>query len=196
MARTTALRSARRFLWRFVLLVSTGLAVDAAEQTRIGDSELTHAGSGTAALGDRKAVHEMRTEKDLSAGPQGARRRLWEATTALSASYLTGANGFIIKGKTINGYLGRASSTVGDVNNDGVDDFIFGEDGGYRAYVIFGRDWKSSSFPAEVDLGTLDGTNGFSIIGRTNAQMGLMCGGGGDHNNDGIADILVAAPTA
>uniref|UniRef100_A0A0G4GNA4 EGF-like domain-containing protein n=1 Tax=Chromera velia CCMP2878 TaxID=1169474 RepID=A0A0G4GNA4_9ALVE len=155
--------------------------------------ELTHAASAVPRKGG--GGHATGRE-NLKAAAGTQRRRLWDATTVLSSSYLTGSNGFYVAGVTSQGNLGGASgiTTVGDVNNDGVDDFILGEGGAGNAYVIFGRDWKSSSFPAEIDLSTLDGTNGFKIIGSTSTLFAWTFGtGGGDFNNDGIADIIIGA---
>ena len=61
-------------------------------------------------------------------------------------SSLDGTNGFLLDGEAVGDYSGAAVSAAGDINGDGVDDFIVGavlsdangSDSG-RSYVIFGR---------------------------------------------------------
>jgi FG-GAP repeat len=49
--------------------------------------------------------------------------------------------------------------------------------------------------PAVVDLTTLDGTNGFKIIGVSISDAtGTSVSSAGDFNGDGIADLLIGAP--
>jgi VCBS repeat-containing protein len=116
-------------------------------------------------------------------------------------SGLNGTNGFTIDGLFSGDQSGFSVSGVGDVNNDGVDDFILGArfadtgsgDEG-QSYVIFG---DSAGFPANFDLSTLDGTNGFEINGSVldiSGLSGFSVAGAGDINGDGIDDILVGAP--
>uniref|UniRef100_A0A0G4H4W2 Uncharacterized protein n=1 Tax=Chromera velia CCMP2878 TaxID=1169474 RepID=A0A0G4H4W2_9ALVE len=143
--------------------------------------------------GGGDSVATRHTGENLAAGAETRRRRLWDATTVLSSSYLTGSNGVFLPGPVLSDYIGRGGSIIGDVNNDGVDDFVLGGTDQY-AYVIFGRDWKSSSFPAEMDLSSLDGTNGFRVDGISSTHFGIECSGGGDFNKDGIADFLIGAP--
>ena len=52
-------------------------------------------------------------------------------------------------------------------------------------------DWTGA--PA-VDLGSLDGTNGFRIAGETGDLLGESVRSAGDVNGDGIADMIVGAP--
>ncbi|MFO1349669.1 MAG: integrin alpha [Gammaproteobacteria bacterium] len=65
----------------------------------------------------------------------------------LELSSLNGANGFRANGVTASDYSGRAISGLGDVNGDGLDDFIIGAPGASpsgnslagSSYVVFGR---------------------------------------------------------
>ena len=108
---------------------------------------------------------------------------------------LDGSNGF-----SISGVDGWANSNIGDVNGDGIDDFIIGasradangiELAG-QAYVIFGT---AGSFPSNIDITDLDGSNGFAINGINSRDFaGSSVSGLGDVNGDGIDDFIIGAP--
>ncbi len=87
----------------------------------------------------------------------------------LNLSDLNGTNGFKISGVAANDLAGRPVASAGDLNGDGFADLIVGAWGsapnGARsgsAYVVFG---KATGFAANVDLSSLDGTNGFKLSG-------------------------------
>lgn len=111
---------------------------------------------------------------------------------------LAPSEGFAIVGLTNYDRAGFSVSRAGDINNDGIDDFIIGtrnafvpESGnrGGTAYVVFGSNGLSS-----VDLAALDGTNGFRVTGtQDNAYTGRSVSSAGDINGDGFDDIIVGA---
>jgi uncharacterized protein with PIN domain len=115
-----------------------------------------------------------------------------------------GSEGFVLKG--INGYdfSGSAVSGAGDVNGDGVDDFVIGaataEPPGLpyagESYVVFGR---TTGFPAALELESLfpdqggDGSAGFVLTGRFFDFSGVSVRHAGDVNGDGIDDLIIGA---
>jgi hypothetical protein len=126
---------------------------------------------------------------------------------SLELSSLNGANGFVLRGA--NGELsGRALSSAGDVNGDGVDDLVVGAyhadtrpngpipvQSAGKTYVVFGRDVATEgSFPASTDLSTLDGFNGFVVNGiQPFDYSGEAVASAGDINGDGVDDVVIGA---
>ncbi|PLS21305.1 calcium-binding protein [Neptunicoccus cionae] len=115
-------------------------------------------------------------------------------------SALDGINGFTLNGAAAGDFFGFSVSAAGDVNGDGIDDFMigaYGVDFGRQldagtTYVVFG---STSGFPANLDPSALDGTNGFAVIGKGYVNhSGFSVSDAGDVNGDGFADILIGAP--
>lgn len=91
-------------------------------------------------------------------------------------------------------------ASVGDVNGDGVDDFLLGAytstpwGSGIAvpgaAYVVFG----GAGATGEIDTANL-GTKGFTIVGPTRQRdrLGISVSPAGDVNGDGKADLLIGA---
>ncbi|MBD2295802.1 FG-GAP repeat protein [Anabaena sphaerica FACHB-251] len=118
-------------------------------------------------------------------------------------STLNGTNGFtIINGPIHDDHLGYSISNAGDVNGDGIDDIIIGaplddpneENNAGSSYVVFGT---NQGFPTTIDISTLNGINGFTLIGGTEGDgSGHSVSAAGDINGDGIDDLVIGAPFA
>src|SRR4028119_2192832 len=122
---------------------------------------------------------------------------MFEPTFNLSD--LDGSNGFAINGIAAYDESGRSVSSAGDVNGDGFDDLIIGaflaDPNGIsyagQSYVVFG---SNSGFGADLNLSTLDGSNGFAINGiAANDLSGRSVSSAGDVNGDGFDDLIIGA---
>lgn len=90
---------------------------------------------------------------------------------------------------------------IGDLNGDSIADFAIGAPqtnvgaavNAGRVYVVFGR---RGGFPSGVDLNSLNGSNGFIVNGLERGDLfGASLSGAGDVNGDGVADLIVGAPS-
>ncbi|KAF2515222.1 HYR domain-containing protein [Flavobacterium foetidum] len=128
--------------------------------------------------------------------------------TQIAVANFNGAQGFKIYGEQLTREAGFSVNNAGDINGDGISDFIIGALGGYStmygnakkyraiagaAYVVFG---KSSGFPPHIDLGLLDGTNGFAVrddkSDTRHSPFGYNVSTAGDINGDGIDDFMIS----
>jgi len=114
----------------------------------------------------------------------------------------SGTNGdqgisYVVFGKSNSGF---SVSGAGDVDADGYDDIIVGApfaestngDQGI-SYVIFGK----SSFSSSFDLSSINGSNGFRILGDdANDKAGFSVSDAGDVDADGYDDVIIGAPEA
>ena len=112
-------------------------------------------------------------------------------------STLNGTNGFRLDGIGPGDRSGYAVSSAGDVNGDGFDDVILGArladgltgaDAG-ESYIVFGA---AGGFAADLDLSTLNGTNGVRLDGvDPYDRSGVSVSSAGDVNGDGFDDVIV-----
>jgi Ca2+-binding RTX toxin-like protein len=117
---------------------------------------------------------------------------------SLGLGGLSGGNGVRLVGAGPEELTGFSVSGAGDINRDGFADVIVGAlqadpDGRTNAgesYVVFGR----GNLGATLDLGTLNGNNGFTVEGvAAGDQSGVSVSEVGDVNGDGRADFIVGA---
>ncbi len=120
-------------------------------------------------------------------------------SASIDVTTLNGTNGFSISGIDAADQSGLSVASAGDLNNDGLADLIIGAAGGDpgaranagEAYVLFGR---TGGFAANIDLASLNGTNGFVLNGIDAGDFaGWSVAKAGDLNNDGIDDVAIGA---
>jgi hypothetical protein len=97
--------------------------------------------------------------------------------------------GSLFSGGSLGGKLGYAVANVGDVNNDGFDDFVAGSPA------------DDANGPNAGRVSLISGANGAILLSRTgdNAgdQLGFSVSGvGGDVTGDGVPDFMAGAPFA
>ncbi|OKH28890.1 FG-GAP repeat protein [Chroogloeocystis siderophila] len=97
---------------------------------------------------------------------------------------LNGNNGFTIKATSLNTFF-TSIDTVGDINNDGIDDIVV--DDSTKKYVIFGKTGFSSTF----NLANINGSNGFVINSIESSAGVASISVAGDVNGDGLNDLLI-----
>jgi len=109
-------------------------------------------------------------------------------------SSLNGSNGFVIYVEQ-GDRLGRSVSNAGDINHDGIDDLIIGNEwanSNGASYVVFGDTNVGNS--GTFELSSLNGSNGFVIHGLEQRDFfGKSVSNAGDINGDGIDDVIIEA---
>ncbi|MGE0587586.1 MAG: putative Ig domain-containing protein [Cyclobacteriaceae bacterium] len=111
-------------------------------------------------------------------------------TVDLDNTVLDGTNGLIVQ---TNYSYNSAPASAGDLNADGIDDFLINSlsgNGGEGMIVVFG---SSSGFPAVLNDSDVNGDNGFWFVnpGFNYYSFGSVVTGDGDFNHDGFNDLMV-----
>ena len=157
--------------------------------------------------------NESEAVQDLDSGPQvhdafavqvsdgnGGSAQQTITVSVTGADDASGPVASVFNGVAAGDFAGFDVDGLGDVNGDGIDDFVVTAPGADpngsqtgQAYVVYGT---ASGFDSSVAFSDLDGTNGFTINGNANHQLHpngfLVASAAGDMNDDGINDIAVS----
>jgi hypothetical protein len=120
-------------------------------------------------------------------------------------SNLDGDNGFLLQCIDFYDRCGLSVNGAGDVNGDGLDDFIVGalladtnddvNQNAGESYLVFGSPQVGGV--GKLNLAQLDGSNGFVLRGaNAGDQSGWQASGAGDINADGVDDVIIGAAPA
>jgi RHS repeat-associated protein len=119
------------------------------------------------------------------------------------ANLVSSSSGIKIDGFDFFEQSGFSVSGAGDVNGDGIPDFVIGaparDVSGFfaaegAAYIVFG---SATSQTLNLSSDLVQSGRGIQINGTTlSGQTGWSVSGAGDFNGDGLADVIVGAPTS
>jgi len=129
----------------------------------------------------------------------------YQSNINLNLTSLNGTNGFLLKGASPYEYTGWSVASAGDVNGDGFEDLVIGNNStstDRAGYVVFG---KASGWASAIELSALNGTTGFQLFGKnyvgwvpqgisSGNLVGYSAASAGDINGDGYADIIIGNP--
>ena len=191
------------------------LALDGNGFTLAGIDEFDNAGFSVSSAGDVNGdgyddliigafgVGSVQGEYDTIPGPGEAYVVYGGATGAdlvLDRSTLDGTRGFALTGIDAGDRSGFSVSSAGDVNGDGYDDLIIGAYGADpngnssgETYIVYGGA-RAPGTGGVLDLGALDGSNGFTLTGIDgDDNSGSTVSSAGDVNGDGYDDLIIGA---
>lgn len=116
-------------------------------------------------------------------------------TIDLNVSGGTAANGISIIGDDLDHSVGSSISALGDINNDGFDDFIFGKP---VTDMVFRVNGQSAPLPSDLipnpSMSTIVAPLSLPSVSGDNS--GKSVAGIGDFNGDGTEDFVVGFPFA
>ena len=95
-------------------------------------------------------------------------------------------------------FCGGAVSSAGDINGDGLDDFLVGAPSAFISWgkpLAFGSNQSGAWGSGVLNLTAFaDGKRGFVLLGKADDSNVQSVSGVGDINGDGLEDILIGAP--
>ena len=121
------------------------------------------------------------------------------ATVSLSA--LNGQTGVKFTCENSEDCIYSSVNDAGDINGDGIADLIIGTIWANSTFSTFGVSYlvfgHNGGLVTPINLCALTGANGIKFVGESlNDESGLSVSGAGDVNGDGVANLIIGAPSA
>jgi hypothetical protein len=157
------------------------LAAGAADHVFTGSALAQFVGTAVAAIGDVNG--DTTVDLDVGAAPLVG---IIDPGEVHIYSGRTRALLYSVAGEVVADWFGYDVAAAGDVNNDGLPDFLVGAPKNYSSTVETGRAYIYSG-PDGAPLDTL-------FADTTRGQFGTSVAGVGDLNDDGFDDVMVGAP--
>ena len=149
-----------------------------ASSTKVGN--ISQGGNWELDITVGKFSEDTNPEIAFSLATQNTYGGVFAAPVELNLSDLNGRKGFVLNGISEDDRSGGSVSNAGDINDDGIDDFIIGAL--LESYVVFGSSNVGSS--GTFELSALDGSNGFMLNGLNDDLLGVYVSNAGDINDD------------
>lgn len=116
-----------------------------------------------------------------------------EGDSGAAYIYSQNAAGYVVSTKFVSSetdfFEDAQADLLGDVNNDGYNDFAFSAPGGNQAFIMFGGTQDAGSSGRVADIGSISPSDGIKIIAA--GEMGGVVAPVGDFNGDGLFDVAV-----
>lgn len=172
-------------------------SLSTADVTFLGAKVADEVGKKVAGVGDVNGdgYADFVIAAPMANGGAGAANLIFGKSTGWPKQFALDDANAIFAGEKPGDNAGIAVAAAGDVNGDGLNDFIIGaphsnpqdSDKG-KAYLILG---KRGGWAKNVALASADVT----LVGETDRDLfGLSVAGVGDVDQDGVADIAIGAP--
>jgi hypothetical protein len=131
---------------------------------------------------------------DSTYGYGGKVHLILGSSATAASSMLASSADVSIDSDAYGDFLGEVMAGAGDVNGDGLGDFLLGSDGNDEAYSIAGMVYLFLGWPVSATTSLVASDADYKLAGEVYyAGAGSALAGGGDVDGDGLDDFVVGA---